>query len=84
MLFPWMVFGFPGHTPAPGIKTGESGVFLGKQPGSELQALLQGRGLRGVGRGAHRVGAGGLCCGFLNIRHELQFQFEGSVFSMLD
>ena len=35
-------------------------------------------------RGAHRVGAGGLCCGFLNIRRELQFQFEGSVFSMLD
>lgn len=35
-------------------------------------------------RGAHRVGAGGLCCGFLNIRSELQFQFEGSVFSTLD
>lgn len=51
MLFPWMVFSFPGHTPAPGIKTGESGVFLGKQPGSELQALLQGRGLGGVGQG---------------------------------
>ena len=51
MPFPSMVFGLPDHTPAPGTKTGESGVFLGKQPGSELQPLLQVCGWRGVGQG---------------------------------